>query len=114
MTSIVDDAGQIREVRRVIDNDLSGGEHSPKQQVNLKVDGGGIALALSLVALGGVLVAVILLPQVMRAQAEAAAAPAKAQASYAERDARVALDYVTSVQSSLEKNGISIKPPSGH
>lgn len=108
MTAIVDDAGQIREVRRVIDNDLSGGEHSPKQQVNLKVDGGGIALALSLVALGAVLVAAIMLPQIMRAQAEAAAAPAKAQASYAERDARVALDKLQTAQVALAKKGIDV------
>lgn len=88
--------------------------NSPQQNMTLRVDGGSIAIAIALVALGGVLVAAIMLPQIMRAQAEAAAAPAKAQASYAERDARVALDYVTSVQSSLEKNGISIKPPNGH
>lgn len=112
MSKVIDDQGQVREVRRVVDNDLSG--DGPKQQVNLRVDGGNLAIAVALVALGGVIVGAITIPQTVRSAAEAAAAPANAKASYAERDARVALDYVTSVQSQLERRGISINPPNGH
>lgn len=39
---------------------------------------------------------------------------AEARSQISEREARVALDYVTSVQVELARNGTLIKPPSGH
>ncbi len=84
------------------------GYQSPQQHLNLKVDGGGIAIALSLIALGAVLAAVILLPSLIEASAEKAAAPANAAAAYANRDARVALDKIGYVQIELERKGIHI------
>lgn len=112
MTKVVDDTGHVREVKRVIDNNQSG--DGPKQMVNLRVDGNNLAIALALLACGGVIVGAITLPQLARSEAAAAAAPAYAKAEYAERDARVALDYVTSVQTELARRNIDIKPPNGH
>ena len=84
------------------------GRNSPQQHTTIKVDGGMIAIAISLVALGGVVVGAITIPQMMRSSAEAAAAPANAKASYAERDARVALDKLQTAQLELNRQGFKV------
>lgn len=82
---------------------------SPQQTLSLNVEGGTLAIAIALLALGGVLVAAILIPQIIDARANAAVAPAYATASYAERDSRVALDKIAYIQSALDRQGIHVE-----
>lgn len=109
---VVDDTGTVREVRRIIDNDLSGGTNSPKQQTQVTVGGStvlaAIAAVFALLAFGGVLVSAILIPEIIEARAAQAAAPAEAKASYAERDARVALDKLQTAQLELNRQGFKV------
>jgi hypothetical protein len=91
-------------------NDYSQGVNSPQQHVH---DGTGKALALVAVvfgalAFGGVIVGAILIPDIIEARASEAAAPARATASYAERDARVALDKLQTAQLELNRQGFKV------
>lgn len=79
-------------------------QNSPQQHMTLKVDGGMLAIAISLVALGGVVVGAITLPIL----AKNASAPADVRAAIAEREARIAQDKFTYVQTELAKKGIYI------
>ncbi|MGC3959576.1 MAG: hypothetical protein QM813_17000 [Verrucomicrobiota bacterium] len=65
---------------------------SNQNNLTLTVQGGGLAIALSLVALGAVLSMAIILPQLMEKTAQAAAAPGSVRSQIAEREARVAQD----------------------
>lgn len=102
--------------------DLSGiyrSHGSPQQNMNLRVDGGAIGIALALVALGSVLAACILLPQLMRSQSEAAVAvalrPISAQVTsaqdrawLAERTGNINAEHLNEVRFALQAKGIHI------
>lgn len=83
-------------------------KNSPQQHTTVKIEGGTIALAFAILSFGGVIVGAITIPQMVRSTAEAAAAPAYQKASYAERDARVALDKLQTAQVALAKKGIDV------
>ncbi len=51
-------------------------QNSPQQSLNLKVEGGLLAIALALIALGAVLAACILMPEIIQSRANEAAAVA--------------------------------------
>lgn len=84
------------------------GHNSPQQHMNLKVDGGAIAIAIALVAIGAVVASCILLPQLMGSIAREASAAANINAQIAEREARIAQDKYTYTMGELAKQGIII------
>lgn len=74
MTRVVDSYGRPANVIDTLDQ--SRRRHSPQFSQVLKIEGGLIAIALALIALGGVIVAAVLLPEITRSQSEAAVAVA--------------------------------------
>lgn len=93
---------------------------SPQQNLNLNIDGGTLAIAISLLALGGVLVAAILLPQLMDKQAEAAAlrisqpiatqaAEARSVSYIGERQSKIATEELRLLQVELAKQGTFVR-----
>lgn len=107
MSEIVDAEGNVREVRRIIDNNQSG--DGPKQMVNLRVDGNNLAIALALLAFGGIIVAAILIPEIIEARAKEAGSAAEARSVYAERESRIAIDQVQTMRIELAKQKIFIQ-----
>lgn len=120
MTEVVDDNGQIR---KVVDNDLSGGVNSPKQQT--VVDTGTkaqatTAMVLGALAFGGVIICAILLPQLNAAQIRAevaeqtkpiavAAASAQDRAWLAERTGNINAEHLNEMRFALEAKGFHIE-----
>jgi hypothetical protein len=99
--------------------------NSPQQNTTIKVEGGTIALAIALVALGGVLVAAIMLPQLMRVQAEATAAnvvqpvadramQASERSYVAQTDSKLNAEYLKVLQIELAKRGIFVQVDGHH
>jgi hypothetical protein len=85
---------------------------SPQQHMTLKVEGGNLAIALSLLALGGVVVGAILLPGLIDSKATASSAFARQTAQEAERESRIAIEQVDYMRVELAKKGVIV--PSKH
>lgn len=94
-------------------------QNSPQQSLNLKVEGGTLAIALALVALGAVLAAIIILPQLAESRANEAVAvalrPISAQVAsaqdrawLAERTGNINAEHLNEVRFALEAKGIHI------
>jgi|SRR5678816_1461708 hypothetical protein len=83
-----------------------------QQNLTLKVEGGNLAIALSLLALGGVVVGAILLPGLIDSKATASSAFARQTAQEAERESRVAIEQVDYIRVALAEKGINV--PSKH
>lgn len=81
---------------------------SPQQHMTLKVEGGILAIAFSLLALGGVLTAAILLPDLIDSRAKSAAAEPAATASIANRESRLAQADLQRIRRALERNHIKV------
>lgn len=69
---------------------------------------GVLAVIFSAVALGGVLIIAILMPEMVRSRAESAAAKAEVSAGIAQTNSLVALDYINNARLELAKKGIEI------
>lgn len=81
---------------------------SPQQHMTLKVEGGILAIALSLLALGAILSAAILLPNLINSSAKAASANADSMASIANRESRLAQADLQRIRRALERNHIKV------
>jgi len=81
---------------------------SPQQHMTLKVEGGTLAIALSILALGGILIAAILLPDLIDSRAKAASAEPAAMASIANRESRLAQADLQRIRRALERNHIKV------
>lgn len=84
--------------------------NSPQQNNNQTVNvSGAVAVAISMLAFGGVLVGAILIPDIIEARANEAAATAKVKADVAERESRIAIDQVQTMRIELAKQKIFIQ-----
>lgn len=81
---------------------------SPQQTMSLRVEGGAIAIALSLLALGGVLVASILIPTLIDKAATAASSGAVVRSQISERESRLNAEDIKLIRIALEKHGITV------
>ncbi len=68
-----------------------------------------LATIMGCCALGGVMVMAIMLPDLIEAKTEKSMAAANQKASYAERDARVAIDGLSTMQIELAKKNIYVR-----
>jgi hypothetical protein len=91
-------------------NDFSRGYLSPQQHLSLKVEGGILAIAFSLLALGGVVIGAILLPSLIESRAQASSAYAREAAQTADREARVALEQTDKLRDEFH-DYLGIKVP---
>lgn len=85
------------------------GQNSPQQHTSIKVDGSSVAIGLSLLAIGGVLVAAIVLPHLIRSEAEKSGSESAVRSLIAEREARVAIDQVQTMRIELAKQKIFVQ-----
>lgn len=100
-------------MEQIIDHGTANkGILSPQQHMTLNVAGGHLAIALSLLAVGGVIVLAILLPGLIDSKATASSAFARQTAQEAEREARISLEQVDYMRVALAEKGINI--PSKH
>lgn len=77
---------------------------SPQSHATIKVEGGSLAIAIALIALGGVIVGAITLPIL----AQKASEPIAVRSQIAEREARVAIDQVQTMRIELARKGIFV------
>jgi hypothetical protein len=114
MSKVIDDQGIVREVK---DNDNRKARGVQNQALTLNVQGGSIGIALGLLALGAVVVAAIILPQLMEARAKAAVseaiAPIQAKVAaqetttyFAERESKLAREHVAMMEHELAARGL--------
>lgn len=93
---------------------------SPQQTLNLKVEGGSLAIAISLLSLGILVAACLFLPQLTEAQTRAAAAESLRQISaqvasaqdrawLAERNSKMTDENLRILQADLAGRGIKVR-----
>jgi len=98
---------------------------SGSSSLSLKVEGGMLAVALSLVALGGTLIMALLLPQLFQSMASEAvavqtrsiavqAATAQDRAWSAQQQATITSEQVKILEIEMAKNGLLVRRVDGH
>jgi len=68
-----------------------------------------VAIVLGSMALGGVIVGAVMLPDVVQSRAQSSAAAANENARIAEREARIAIDQTDALRMDLAKHGIVLR-----
>lgn len=82
---------------------------SPQQHMTLKVEGGMLAIALSLVALGAVFALVILLPGMIESRAISAASQASVRSQEAAQNSALARNDVAKLKLDLARQGFKLE-----
>jgi hypothetical protein len=101
------------------------GRNSPQQHMTLTLAGGTLAIALSLIALGGVLIASLLLPQLLQSYTNEAvavqtrsiaaqAATAQDRAWGAQQQATITAEQLKIMEIDLAKKGLLVRRVDGH
>ncbi len=85
------------------------GHQSPQQHMNLHVSGGSLAIALSLLSIGGLVIGASLIPAYIRSEAGRLTERALVRSDIAEREVKIAREENKHFREALAQQGIVVE-----